>query len=92
MEPRRKQPVVSFRSRKAHERLRVLTKGGRSQAEVIEQALEREPDPPMATDADCERIFREIMAISERGAKLPRRWASMAEFDATEYDERGNCR
>ena len=92
MELRRAQPVISFRSRKAQERLRILTRGGRSQAEVIEQALEREPDPPIATDAESERIFQEIMAISERGAKLPRRWASMAEFDAAEYDERGNCR
>ena len=69
-----------------------MTRGGRSQAEVIEQALEREPDPPVADDTENERIFHEIMAISERGSKLPRRWASMAEFDAAEYDERGNCR
>ena len=92
MEPRRAQPVISFRSRKAQERLRILTRGGRSQAQVIEQALEREPDPPVADDTENERIFHEIMAISERGSKLPRRWASMAEFDAEEYDERGNCR
>ena len=70
----------------------MLTRSGRSQAEVIEQALEREPDPPMVTDVESERIYQEIMAISERGAKLPRRWASMAEFDAAEYDEQGICR
>ncbi len=92
MESRRAQPVISFRSRKAQERLRILTRDGRSQAEVIERALEREPDPPTATDAENERAFQEIMAISKRGAKLPRRWASMAEFDAAEYDERSNCR
>jgi hypothetical protein len=39
-----------------------------------------------------ERVFRELMAISERSSKLPRRWATIAEFDAAEYDERGNCR
>jgi hypothetical protein len=51
------------------------------------------PIGKMAAGAiEDERIFQEIMAISKRSSKLPRRWASMAEFDAAEYDERGNCR
>lgn len=90
MEPRRKQPMVSFRSRRAFERLRVLTRDGRSQAEVIEQALDREPEPASPVESEAERskkIFDEIMKIIE---KVPRGdGRTMIDFDAEEYDEDG---
>jgi hypothetical protein len=45
---RRRQPPITIRSAKAAARLGLLTRHGRSQADVIEEALERMPLPPMA--------------------------------------------
>ena len=41
---RREQPPITIRSAKALRRLRLLTRDGRSQAEVIEDALEYDDD------------------------------------------------
>jgi hypothetical protein len=38
---RRQQPPITIRSARAADLLRVLTRGGRSQADVIEEALEQ---------------------------------------------------
>jgi len=89
MQPRRKQPSITIRSARAIARLRVLTRTGRSQAAIIEEALERMPDPDLEPISIEERRAR-IMEILSRidPATIP----SMAEFDAREYDEWGNPR
>ena len=88
MQPRREQPSITIRSARAAERLKLLTRDGRSQAQVIEEALERMPVPKAGDDIETRRA--RIMAILERvdATRIP----SMAEFDAREYDQRGNPR
>lgn len=89
MVPRRAQTPVAIRSDRAAARLKLLTRSGLSQAQVIEEALDRMPVPALAiTDIDA-RIAR-LEPILQRlaAAGLP----TMAEFDAKEYDENGNCR
>ncbi len=89
MQPRRKQPSITIRSEEALRRLRELTRTGRSQAEVIEEALRRMPDPPRAEASLAERRAR----LEELIGRISRRSIpSMAEFDRTEYDENGNPR
>lgn len=88
MQPRRQQPAITIRSARVADRLRVLTRDGRSQVEVIEEALDRMPEPaPRRTEAEvAARVaaLREIIDQFDAG-RIP----SMAEFDAREYDERG---
>ena len=85
--PRRQQRRIAFASDRAFRRLQLLTRTGRSQAEVIEEALERMPLP--ATD-DRDRAIGEIHDLL---AGLPKRtYPTMQELDATEYDADGNCR
>ena len=86
---RRAQQPITIRSDRAAARLKLLTKDGRSQAAVIEEALDRLPVPPEANDraAKLARIDA-TLALLHRRADIP----SMAEFDAREYDERGNLR
>jgi hypothetical protein len=81
---RRQQRAITIRSDHALARLALLTRDGRSQVKVIEEALDRLPLP-----ASCDRVaFRaEIDAIL---AKVPKRaYPSMAEIDAELYDENG---
>ena len=89
MQPRRKQPAITIRSERAVRRLKELSRTGRSQAAIIEEALDRMPDPEPKKISIEERRAR-MDAITRRLAKsgIP----SMAEFDAREYDERGNPR
>lgn len=89
MQPRRKQPPITIRSERAMRRLKALTRTGRSQVEVIEEALDRMPDPP-SENSDLDARRARIDAITRRTAasNIP----SMSEFDAREYDERGNPR
>lgn len=85
--PRRQQRRIAFASDRAFRRLQLLTRGGRSQADVIEDALERMP-LPVADDRDCA-----IKEIRELLAALPKRaYPTMQELDAIEYDADGNCR
>jgi hypothetical protein len=85
---RRHQPPITIRSERARARLELLTRDGRSQAQVIEEALERMPLPG-ATLTRGEKIAR-IDAIL---ARVPQRaYPTMAELDAESYDEEGNCR
>ena len=60
---------------------------GRSQAVVVEEALAK-LDP----DAEIESFLAKIRDIQDRAALVTPRFKSMAEFDAHEYDERGNPR
>ena len=88
---RRAQQPITIRSDRAAARLKLLTRDGRSQARVIEEALEALPVPEMPVKtperaAIRARLNATIDALSKR--KIP----SMAEFDAREYDERGNPR
>jgi antitoxin VapB len=88
MQPRRKQTPITIRSDRAAARLKLLTRGGRSQADVIEEALERLPAPAADSDeARIERRLAEINALLETidPATIP----TMEEFDRTEYDENG---
>ena len=85
---RRRQPAITIRSEKAVARLRLLTRDGKSQAEVIEEALEKMPLPK--SEKTLAEKLAEIKAITSKIRHLPR--ATMAELDALEYDEFGNCR
>ena len=85
---RRDQPPITIRSERARARLQLLTRDGRSQVQVIEEALERMP-LPVASLTQEEKIAR-IDAIL---AQVPKRaYPSMAKIDAAMYDEEGNCR
>ncbi len=85
MKPRRAQQAITIRSDKAAALLAALTRNGRSQVEVIEEALDRTPLPDIPEDVRRRRL--ELEDIVDRFArhKMP----SMAEFDAMTYDERG---
>ena len=81
---RRRQPPITIRSAKAAARLALLTRDGRSQAQVIEEALDRMPVPPVN---DRQTIVGEIAAIL---ASVPRRaYPSQTEIDDALYDENG---
>ncbi len=89
MQPRRKQTPITIRSDRAAARLKLFTRDGRSQVEIIEEALERMPLPPesaAAADAPRERIEAILDRLANGG--LP----TMAQFDREEYDEIGNPR
>ena len=89
MQTRRAQQPITIRSDRAAARLAMLTRNGRSQAQVIEEALEAMPVPDVVDDPS-ERLARinAIVAKLRQRTDIP----SMAEFDAREYDERGNPR
>ena len=91
MQPRRQQPSITIRSERAVRRLKQLTRGGRSQAAIIEEALDRMPEP--APDADPERRAARMAELQEIIARIPKEdmW-TMKEFDAIEYDEFGDPR
>jgi hypothetical protein len=91
MRPRRQQTPITIRSDRAAERLAILTRAGKSQAEVIEDALENAPAPP-TEEEERAAFLAEIREISARSAAEPHRWKSMAEFDEATYDERGLLR
>ena len=87
---RRVQQPITIRSDRAAARLKLLTRDGRSQAAVIEEALERLPIPPLDEDraAKLVRLDALLAELARRDPPIP----SMAEFDSREYDERGNLR
>ena len=82
--PRRQQRGVTIRSDHALARLALLTRDGRSQVEVIEEALDRMP-LPVASDRDA--LIADIRAIQARVPKPD--YPTMAELDAEFYDEEG---
>ncbi len=86
MQPRRAQQPITIRSDKAAARLAVLTRDGRSQAEVIEEALDRVPDPVASSDDLAARIARIDAILAQID---PSSIMSMAEFDSEMYDEHG---
>lgn len=91
MQARRAQKPITIRSDRAASRLAILTRDGRSQAQVIEEALDAMPVPePVGDDPERAALRARIDATIEQLSK--RKIPSMAEFDAHEYDERGNPR
>ena len=85
---RRQQRAITIRSDHALARLALLTRDGRSQVQVIEEALDRLPVPKQITES-AERRAR-IEAILARVPK--RRYPSMAQLDAENFDDEGNSR
>ena len=86
---RRSQKPLTIRSDRAAARLAILTRDGRSQAAVIEEALDRMPTPMIEDDDLTKRIAR-IEAILDRTSA--RGAPSIQEFDAKEFDDHGMCR
>ena len=89
MQPRRAQQPITIRSDKVAAKLAILTRGGRSQVEVIEDALDRipEPDAELGRAANLARLDAALARLHQR-TDIP----TMMEFDAREYDDRGNPR
>ena len=85
---RRHQPPITIRSAKAVSRLALLTRDGRSQAEVIEDALERMPLPTQSMPLEV-RIARIKAIVAEVDCKER---PTQAALNALEYDEEGNPR
>lgn len=87
MKPRRKQASITIRSDRAAKRLALLTRSGRSQAEIIENALDKVALPPSEEEErqvfldQLEEIGRRVRA----GGDIP----TMVEFDEATYDEKG---
>ena len=94
MQTRRSQPAITIRSQRAVDRLKILTRGGRSQTSVIEEALDKLPETTTTESIETrrERMNRIIDEIQAKAVEHPFRFKTMAEFDAFEYDENGNCR
>lgn len=91
MRPRRQQATITIQSDRAKARLALLTADGRSQATVIEEALDRFPLPaPSLTSEQLAQSLAELEEILDRVD--PRTKLTMAEFDALEYDEFGDPR
>jgi antitoxin VapB len=82
---RRRQQPITIRSTKAAERLALLTRDGRSQAQVIEEALDRMPLPTLQRDRETI-----IASINEILDSIPKgSFPTMAEIDDELYDEYG---
>jgi hypothetical protein len=85
--PRRQQRRIAFASDRAFTRLQALTRNGRSQVDVIEEALDRMPLPK--TD-DRDGTIKEIRELL---AGIPNRaYPTMQQLDADEFDADGNIR
>ncbi len=83
--PRHRQRPITIRSDKAADLLARLTRDGRSQAQVIEDALEKavKEQPRISYDEFSARLD----AIIEAGRGLPK--TSWKEMRAEYYDENG---
>lgn len=85
---RRAQQPITIRSDRAAARLRSLTRTGRSQAVVIEEALDLMPEPQAAVGKT--EFYARIAEIQALYQQEDGRCRSMAAFDAEEYDADGN--
>lgn len=81
---RRRQPPLTIRSERARARLALLTADGRSQAAVIEEALDRMPLPGVLSREDA---LARLDALLARIADKPDRQQPVMEDDL--YDEDG---
>lgn len=82
---RRQQRAITIRSDHALARLALLTRDGRSQVQVIEEALDRMPVPKPLSDRAARRARIEAILATVPKRKYP----TMAEIDAELYDENG---
>lgn len=82
---RRQQRAITIRSDHALARLALLARDGRSQVQVIEEALDRMPVPKPLFDRAERRARIEAILASVPKRKYP----TMAEIDAELYDEDG---
>ena len=83
--PRRKQRAITIRSDHALKRIELLARDGRSQVEIIEEALDRMPLPKPQGDKAARRA-----RIDEILARVPKRkYPTIAEIDAEMWDEDG---
>lgn len=86
---RRLQTPITIRSDRAAARLKLLARDGRSQAQIIEEALERLPIP----SGVAEERQRWRTELDELIAQVPKdSIMTMKEFDSIEYDENGDPR
>ena len=92
MQPRRHQSSITIRSARATELLKRHVRPGRSQAQVIEMALERLPLPTIDPLDPAERAARMERVDAILGGLAPGCLPTVAEFDALEYDEDGQPR
>ena len=83
--PRSRQTPISFRSDKAAELLTKLTRDGRSQAQVIEEALAREAE--RAPKLTPEEFIAQVDAIVRPAHGQP--GPSFKEIDDAMWDENG---
>ncbi len=83
--PRHRQAAITIRSDKAARLLAQLTRDGRSQAQVIEDALKREVEA--APKLTPEELIAQIDAIVTPGHGLPGK--SRQEIEDELYDEYG---
>jgi hypothetical protein len=81
---RRRQRPITIRSEKAAALLAQLTRTGRSQAEIIEEALSLMPLPEARPDP--ETLLARIEAVIAGGAKPP---IDLAAVEAEMYDDLG---
>ena len=82
---RRQQRAITIRSDHALARLALLTRDGRSQVKVIEEALDRLPVPKGAVDLEAFRRKVDAILSGIDTTTVP----TMAEFDAATYDDSG---
>ena len=83
--PRRRQRAITIRSDRALARLELLTRDGRSQAAVIEEALDAMP----LSKVEAERAERRKRIEAILATVPKRKYPTMAEIDAELYDEEG---
>jgi hypothetical protein len=86
---RRAQTAIHIRSDKAAGILARHVRPGRSQAVVVEDALEKLESSAVNEQND---FMAKIKDIQHRAALAPWKYANIKEFDGQEYDERGNLR
>src|SRR3546814_13901795 len=82
--PRRKQRAITIRSDHALQRLELLARDGRSQVDIIEEALDRMPLPK---EKDRDEFFPETHAIQAPDPK--RTYRTIQEREASTWDEDG---
>jgi antitoxin VapB len=90
MRPRRQQTPITIRSDRAAQRLALLVRSGRSQAEIIEEALDKVDLPPNEEE-ERQAFLHQLEEIGRR-ARARGHIPTMAEFDEATYDERGLLR
>ena len=82
---RRQQRAITIRSDHALARLALLARDGRSQVQIIEDALDRMPVPKPLPDRKERRAWIEAIL-----ATVPRRqYPPLAEIDSELYDDDG---